>query len=110
MLATFRRLAPGTGPIRRPFSANAFTVYAIHPVFSVGLALMLRDVTAPAIAKFGALFLLAVSACWLLAGPCARAAGVGRVRQLSQRLAGGRSLRPRNRRVTVQRCRRPRFL
>src|SRR5699024_641908 len=31
VLVIFRRLAPGTGPIRRFLSANAFTVYVIHP-------------------------------------------------------------------------------
>nr|BFF05873.1 acyltransferase [Brevibacterium otitidis] len=67
VLVIFRRLAPGTGPIQRFLSANAFTVYVIHPAILVGLALMLREVTAPAIAEFGVLFLLAVPACWLLA-------------------------------------------
>ena len=79
VLVTFRRLAPGNGPIRRFLSANAFTVYVIHPAILVGLALMLRDVTAPAIAKFGVLFLLAVPACWLFAAAVRTVPGVKRI-------------------------------
>ena len=79
VLVIFRRLAPGTGPIRRFLSANAFTVYVIHPAILVGLALMLRDVTAPAIAEFGVLFLLAVPACWLLAAAVRTIPGVKKI-------------------------------
>ena len=60
-------------------SANAFTVYVIHPAILVGLALILRDVTAPAIAEFGILFLLAVPACWLLAAAVRTIPGVKKI-------------------------------
>src|SRR5690606_15494802 len=79
VLVIFRRLAPDTGPIRRFLSANAFTVYVIHPAILVGLALMLRDVTAPAIARFGVLLLLAVPACWLLAAVVRTIPGVKKI-------------------------------
>lgn len=79
VLVIFRRLAPNTGPIRRFLTANAFTVYVIHPAILVGLALMLRDVTAPAIVKFGVLFLLAVPACWLLAAAVRTIPGVKKI-------------------------------
>ena len=79
VLVIFRRLAPDTGPIRRFLSANAFTVYVIHPAILVGLALMLRDVMAPAIAKFGVLLLLAVPACWLLAAVVRTIPGVKKI-------------------------------
>lgn len=79
VLVLFRRLAPGTGPIRRFLSANAFTVYVIHPPILVGLALMLRNATVPAIAKFGILLLLAVPACWLLAAAVRMIPGVKKI-------------------------------
>ena len=79
VLVIFRRLAPDTGPIRRFLSANAFTVYVIHPAILVGLALMLRDVMAPAIAKFGVLLLLAVPACWPLAAVVRTIPGVKKI-------------------------------
>ena len=79
VLVIFRRLAPDTGPIRRFLSANVFTVYVIHPAILVGLALMLRDVMAPAIAKFGVLLLLAVPACWLLAAVVCTIPGVTKI-------------------------------
>lgn len=79
VLVLFRRLAPGTGPIRRFLSANAFTVYVIHPPILVGLALMLRNATVPAIAKFSILFLLAVPACWLFAAAVRMIPGVKKI-------------------------------
>lgn len=67
VLTAFRRFAPGTGPIRQFLSANAFTVYVIHPVVLVALALLLRGLAAPAFIKFAALLVLSVPMCWLLA-------------------------------------------
>ena len=79
VLVIFRRLAPGVGLIRRFLSANAFTVYVIHPAILVGLALILRDGTAPAIAKFGVLLLLAVPACWLIAAAVRTIPGIKKI-------------------------------
>lgn len=79
ILAPFKRLSPEAGPVQRFLSANAFTVYVIHPAILVGLALALRDFSAPAIMKFGVLLLLAVPACWLIAATARRAPGVGKI-------------------------------
>lgn len=79
VLIVIRRLAPGTGPIRRFLSANAFAVYVIHPAVLVGLALALQPLQAPAIVKFSALLVLAVLACWLLAALLRRLPAVRRV-------------------------------
>ena len=67
LLVLFRRVAPGTGPIRRFAAANAFTVYVIHPVVLVGIAVATQGLVAPAIGKFALLLILSVPACWLLA-------------------------------------------
>jgi peptidoglycan/LPS O-acetylase OafA/YrhL len=67
LLMLFRRVAPGTGPIRRFGAANAFTVYVIHPVVLVAIALIFQGLVAPAIVKFAVLLILSVPACWLLA-------------------------------------------
>lgn len=84
VLVIFRRLAPDTGPIRRFLSANAFTVYVIHVyvihlAILVGLALTLRDVTTPVIAKLGVLLFLAVPASWLLAAVVRTIPGVKKI-------------------------------
>ena len=84
MLVIFRRLAPDTGPIRRFLSANAFTVYVIHVyvihlAILVGLALTLREVTTPVIAKLGVLLFLAVPASWLLAAVVRTIPGVKKI-------------------------------
>lgn len=79
LLMLFRRVAPGTGPIRRFLSANAFTVYVIHPVILVAGALLISGLVAPAILKFVALLILSVPACWLVASLLRRIPPVGKI-------------------------------
>lgn len=79
VLILFRRFAPGTGRIRKFLSANAFTVYVIHPVVLVTLALLLRGLVAPALIKFAALLILSVPSCWLLAALLRRVPSVRKI-------------------------------
>ena len=58
---------------------RAYTVYIIHPVVLVGVALLMRGWVAPALVKWGAAGALAVIACWLVADPLVRLPGVRRV-------------------------------
>jgi hypothetical protein len=58
---------------------RAYTVYIIHPVVLVGVALLLRGWVAPALVKWGVVGVLAVIACWLVADPLVRLPGVRRV-------------------------------
>ena len=79
VLVIFRRFAPGTGPIRQFLSANAFTVYVIHPVVLVAIALLLQGLVAPAIVKFAVLLILSIPACWLLAALLRRIPAVAKI-------------------------------
>jgi hypothetical protein len=58
---------------------RAYMVYIIHPLFVVGLALLLRPWQAPAFLKFAALGVLACLASWLAADPFVRLPGSRRV-------------------------------
>jgi peptidoglycan/LPS O-acetylase OafA/YrhL len=58
---------------------RAYTVYIIHPLLVVGVALLLRNWHAPALVKFAATGCLACIACWLAADPFVRLPGVRRV-------------------------------
>jgi fucose 4-O-acetylase-like acetyltransferase len=58
---------------------RAYTVYIIHPVVLVGVALLMRGWVAPALVKWGVVGTLAVVACWLVADPFVRLPGVRRV-------------------------------
>ncbi len=79
LLVLFRRVAPGTGPIRRFAAANAFTVYVIHPVVLVGIAVAMQGLVAPAIVKFALLLILSVPVCWLLASLLRRIPPVAKI-------------------------------
>ncbi len=58
---------------------RAYTVYIIHPVVLVGVALVLRGWVAPALVKWGVAGTLACVACWLAADPLVGLPGVRRV-------------------------------
>jgi peptidoglycan/LPS O-acetylase OafA/YrhL len=58
---------------------RAYTVYIIHPLLVVGLALLLRPWHAPALVKFAALGSLACIASWFAADPFVRLPGFRRV-------------------------------
>ncbi|WP_152365196.1 acyltransferase family protein [Microlunatus speluncae] len=79
LLMLFRRVAPGTGPIRRFAAANAFTVYVIHPVVLVAIAVAMQGLVAPAIVKFALLLILSVPACWLVASLLRRIPAVAKI-------------------------------
>ncbi|MFD1718564.1 acyltransferase family protein [Georgenia deserti] len=79
VLVAFRRFAPGRGPKRQFLSDNAFAVYVIHPAVLVVVALLLREVPAPAIVKFAALASLSLPACWGLAALLRRSRLVRRI-------------------------------
>lgn len=79
LLVLFRRVAPGTGPIRQFASANAFTVYVIHPVILVAIALLFQGLVAPAIIKWAILLILSVPACWLVASLLRRIPAVAKI-------------------------------
>ncbi|WP_017574041.1 acyltransferase family protein [Nocardiopsis halotolerans] len=79
VLVVIRRLSPGSGPVRRFLSANAFAVYVIHPAVLVGLALALQGLVAPAVVKFTVLVPLGVLCCWGLAALLRRISLVARI-------------------------------
>lgn len=60
-------------------SRRAYTVYIIHPVALLGVALLLHAWAAPALVKFGVVGTLACAACWLIADPLVRMPGLRRV-------------------------------
>ncbi|MGO1974763.1 MAG: acyltransferase family protein [Propionibacteriaceae bacterium] len=78
-LVVFRRLFDHTGRLAAFLSANAFAVYVIHPVVLVWVAVLLSGLSTVAIAKFAALLIISVPACWLLAALLRKIPAVGRV-------------------------------
>jgi peptidoglycan/LPS O-acetylase OafA/YrhL len=58
---------------------RAYAVYIVHPPILVGMALLLRGWSAPALIKFSATGLLTCVACWLVADPLVRLPGLRRV-------------------------------
>ena len=58
---------------------RAFLIYIIHPPVVVGVALVWRDVAAPALVKFLVTGLLACALCYVIAGRILRIPGVARI-------------------------------
>ena len=58
---------------------RSYAVYIIHPVVLVGISLLLRGWTAPALIKFVFTGTLACTTCWILADPLVRAPGLRRI-------------------------------
>jgi peptidoglycan/LPS O-acetylase OafA/YrhL len=67
LLVLFRERLGHQGRLCRFLSTHAFTVYLTHPVVLVALGHALRDVQAPAAAKFALLTALALPLCWATA-------------------------------------------
>lgn len=67
------------GPVRAGLRRRAYAIYVIHPPVLVGIALLLREVPAPALVKFAVTGSLACAACFVLAGLLLRVRGVARV-------------------------------
>jgi surface polysaccharide O-acyltransferase-like enzyme len=78
LLHGFRRLS-ALGPVGRAMARGAYGVYVVHPLFVVGVAIALRDVDAPPLAKFLVTGSLAALASWLLIFVCLKLPGVSRV-------------------------------
>ena len=72
VLAAFRRWLAGQGSVSKFMSDNAFAVYVIHPPILIGLALLMSPVALAPVAKFAALWTLAVALSFGLAAPLAR--------------------------------------
>ncbi|TDD22264.1 acyltransferase family protein [Nonomuraea diastatica] len=67
LLVLFRERLGHQGRRRRFLSTHAFTVYVIHPAVLVALGYALRDVQAPAVAKFALLTAIGLPLCWATA-------------------------------------------
>ncbi|NLU68576.1 acyltransferase family protein [Streptomyces sp. HNM0574] len=75
----FRERFAAQGPFRTYLTRHAFTVYLIHPLVLVALALLLAGVQAPALAKFALLAALALPLCWAAAWAVRHLPGADRV-------------------------------
>lgn len=73
-----RRLA-SPGEVWRRLARRAYAIYAIHPLFVVGVALSWRAVAAPPVLKFAVTGTLACVLCYLAAGLLLKVPGVKRV-------------------------------
>ena len=60
LLRRFRLKQNTAGPVLSSAAASAYTVYILHPVVLVSLALVLRDVAIPSLAKFALTLPIAV--------------------------------------------------
>lgn len=80
LLVVLRRfVSDAPGRFHQFLSTHAFSVYIIHPVILVGVAILLIPVQGVAVAKFALLFLIAVPICWALAHLLKRLPGADRV-------------------------------
>jgi glucan biosynthesis protein C len=72
LLVFFRERANRPGAFRKILSANAYTVYIIHPLVVVFLAMSIRNVSLPPLAKFVLVGPAAVGLCFLAAAAVRR--------------------------------------
>jgi fucose 4-O-acetylase-like acetyltransferase len=75
----FRERFGRQGRRGRFLSEHAYTVYVVHPLVVVGLALGLRGLEAPAIVKFALVAAVSLPLCWGLAYLVRSLPGAGRV-------------------------------
>lgn len=78
-LLLFRTYVNMKTPLWSWLDRRAYTAYIIHPVLLVGIALLLRPWTAPALVKWACTGSLAVTGCWLVADPLVRTPGLRRI-------------------------------
>jgi peptidoglycan/LPS O-acetylase OafA/YrhL len=78
-LLIFRELLNRPSTLWSWLGRRAYAVYIIHPVVLVGVSLLFRGWTAPALAKWGVVGPLACIVCWLVADPLVRLPGLRRV-------------------------------
>ncbi len=79
LLWLFRERANHQGPVAKAASADTYTVYIIHPLVLVPLAVALQSLLLPPIPKFLAMSALAVPLCFLIAHLIRAIPGVKRV-------------------------------
>lgn len=66
LLVFFRRRVQRQGRLGKFLTANAYTVYILHPLVIVGLAYSLRSITLYPLLKFGIAVIIAVPCCFAL--------------------------------------------
>ncbi|MDR8413335.1 acyltransferase [Nonomuraea sp. 3-1Str] len=67
LVVLFRERFDGQGPLGRFLSAHAYTVYVVHPIVLVGVAVALRGLEAAAVVKFALVSAVSLPLCWGLA-------------------------------------------
>ncbi|MEV0143680.1 MULTISPECIES: acyltransferase [unclassified Nonomuraea] len=67
LVVLFRERFDGQGPFGRFLSAHAYTVYVVHPIVLVGVAVALRGLEAAAVVKFALVTAVSLPLCWGLA-------------------------------------------
>ncbi|MET7333933.1 acyltransferase family protein [Nonomuraea sp. NPDC005650] len=79
LLTLFRSRLNAQGRLRRYLSGHAFTVYVIHAFVVTAAGYALGALALPTLAKFAIAAVVALPACFALAGPIRRLPGVRRV-------------------------------
>lgn len=79
LLTFFRHRLNGTGPVRRYLARNTFTVYVTHAFVVTAAGYALSFVALPTLAKVAIVAVVALPACFAVAGPIRRIPGVRRV-------------------------------
>ncbi|WP_312887954.1 acyltransferase family protein [Nonomuraea rhodomycinica] len=67
LVVIFRERFDRQGPLGGFLSAHAYTVYIVHPIVLVAVALAFRGLEAPAVVKFAVVAVLSLPLCWGLA-------------------------------------------
>ncbi|MBN6056613.1 acyltransferase [Nonomuraea sp. RK-328] len=67
LVVLFRERFDGQGPFGRFLSAHAYTVYIVHPLVLVAVALAFRPLEAAAVVKFALVAVISLPLCWGLA-------------------------------------------
>lgn len=78
-IVLFRRVFNGSGRVGRFLAQQSYTVYIIHSLVLVGLAVALRDTGLPNLLKFGLVAGIGVVLCFAVAAIIRRIPGVSRI-------------------------------
>jgi peptidoglycan/LPS O-acetylase OafA/YrhL len=79
LLLLFRQYVNAPSRLWAWLDRRAYAAYIIHPPVLVGVALLLRPWTEPALAKWACTGVIAIAATWLIADPLVRAPGLRRI-------------------------------
>jgi peptidoglycan/LPS O-acetylase OafA/YrhL len=79
LLILFQRRFAGLTGVWARLARRAYLIYIIHPPVLVGVALVWRDVAAPALVKFLVTGSLACALCYAIAGLALRIPGIARI-------------------------------